>query len=129
MIRGSLRVLGLPTVLILTALFLIGCASNKRKPTEAQVQFAAGQEEAFAMLTRNGIYVVRVVGPFKRPVLPWHEGLTLTQVILEAGYMEQRDPAQIIIQRGPAAEPVDPSSLLGGEDVPVQAGDVIHVLP
>lgn len=129
MIRGFLWAMGATTIWILIAAVMSGCASNNRKPTEAQVQFAAGQEDAFAMLARSGIYVVRVVGPFKRPVLPWHEGLTLTQVILEAGYMEQKDPAQIIIQRGPAAEPIDPSRLLTGEDVPVQAGDVIHVLP
>jgi hypothetical protein len=115
--------------LALALVTVTGCATRDVRPTEAQRQFAAGQEEAFAMLQRSGIAVVRVVGPFERPVVLWRPGLTLAEVLLSARYLEQRNPSQIIIQRGPTAIPVDPSILLRGEDVPVEGGDVVRVFP
>jgi hypothetical protein len=114
---------------ILTALVVTGCATDPHKPTAAQAQFAAGQEDAFAMLQRSGIQVVRMVGPFQRPVLPWRHGMTLAQAILEAGYLDPKAPATILIQRGPKAVPINPNTLLQGEDVPVEAGDAVHVFP
>ena len=113
----------------LVALALAGCASKDHKTTEAQRHFSAGQEETFAMLQRSGIEVIRVTGPFQRPVVLWRQEMTLAQVILEAGYLEPGDPNQIIIQRGPTTLPIDPAILLRGEDVPVEPRDVIHVVP
>jgi len=117
--------------LAVVALHLVGgCASSQNKgPTEAQRQFAAGQEQAFAMLQQSGILVVRVVGPFEIPVVEWHDGMTLAEVILAAGYLEPHDPTQLLIQRGPTSLTIHPDLLLRGEDVPVEGGDVIHVLP
>jgi hypothetical protein len=114
---------------ILAALTLAGCATDRHKPTAAQTHFAAGQEEAFALLQRSGIQVVRMIGPFQRPVLPWRSGMTLAEAILESGYLDEKPPATILIQRGPAAVPVDPTTLLQGGDVPIEAGDAIHILP
>lgn len=81
------------------------------------------------MLQQSGIDVVRIVGPFERPVVQWRPEMTLAEVILVAGYLDPRDPAQIFIQRGPTALTVDTGALLSGEDIPVESGDVIHVLP
>jgi hypothetical protein len=114
-------------VLLIAA--LLGCASSDRQRRDAQQHFIAGQEEAFAALQRSGIRIVRVAGPFQRPIVPWHEGMTLAQVILAAGYLEPRDPSQILIQRGPTALSIDPGKLLRGEDVPVESGDIIRVTP
>ena len=124
--RMPLQALGL---VILPALVLPGCATDPRKPTAEQTQFAAGQEDAFAMLQRSGIQVVRMMGPFQRPVLQWRHGMTLAQAILEAGYLDPKAPATILIQRGPTAMPVNPNTLLQGEDVSVEAGDAVHVFP
>ena len=116
--------------LIASAVLLSGCASKpKGGPTEAQQHFVAGQEEAFSMLQRSGIPLVRVLGPFERPVVQWQEGMTLSQVILTAGYLEVQDPSQILIQRGAQAFEIVPGRLLSGEDIPVESGDMIHVLP
>jgi len=106
-----------------------GCASHQPPMTDAQRQFMAGQEEAFAMLQRSGIAIVRVDGPFQRPVLLWHEGMTVGEVILQAGYLDEHEPKKILIQRGASVLEVDPDSLLQGKDTPVASGDVIHVLP
>ena len=115
---------------LMIPLMLNGCASDRSdQQTEAQRQFLAGQDEAFAILERSGVPVVRVAGPFERPVIQWQEDMTLAQAILAAGYLDNRDPGQIIIQRGPTALNIDPAILLQGEDVQVQSGDVIHVLP
>ena len=78
----------LTTMILLT----VGCASTKTDVAEAQRQFMAGQEEAFAMLQRSGIEIVRMIGPFQRPVVQWNPSLTLTETILAAGYLDTRDP-------------------------------------
>ena len=116
-------------VFFLMLLGLAGCASGKHRSKTAQTQFAAGQEEAFVMLQRSGIYVVRMVGAFQRPVVLWRDQMTLAEAILDAGYLAQNPPAQILIQRGLAVQRIAPETLLKGEDVPVEVGDVIHVLP
>jgi hypothetical protein len=69
------------------------------------------------------------MGPFERPVVQWRQKMTLAQVILTAGYLDTREPGQILIQRGSGAFPVDPGTLLSGKDVSVEPGDVIHVHP
>jgi len=106
-----------------------GCGTGAHKPIRAELQFAAGQEDAFAMLQQSGIFVIRFVGPFERPVVMWHEEMTLAEAILQAGYMSQQDPAQIIIRRNATAVTIDPRQLLEGEHVAVESGDVIQVLP
>ncbi len=113
----------------IAAICLSGCASNQGRPTEAQRHFAAGQESMITMLQQSGIALIRIVGPFQRPVLPWTPDMTLAEVILQAGYLESRQPAQILIQRGPTTLTIAPSDLLQGKDVPVESGDVIHVYP
>ncbi|MCU0770572.1 MAG: hypothetical protein MUE94_02215 [Verrucomicrobia bacterium] len=127
--KGRLIVKGWRLALALGFLCLAGCASKGKHPTPAQQQFAAGQESAFMMLQQSGVSVVRVVGPFQRPILGWTAGMTVSQVILEAGYLESRQPSRILIQRGPTALTVDPSQLLEGQDAAVEPGDVIHVFP
>jgi hypothetical protein len=111
------------------ALVLSGCASSQPDPAEEKRAFDAGLAEAFAMLQESGIEIVRIVGPFERPVVQWRPDMTLAQVILAAGYLDTRDPAQIFILRQGTAIPVDPSELLNGQDTPVESGDVVHVLP
>jgi len=108
---------------------LAGCATHPGQVTEAQRQFNAGREEAFAMLQRSGIAVVRAVGPFERPVVLWHKGMTVGEVILQAGYLDKNAPREILIQRGPTALEVNPADLLQGNDAAVEAGDIVHVLP
>lgn len=114
---------------LLVAASLTACVSGKRGGTTEHEEFLAGQEEAFNMLERSGIAVVRVVGPFQHPVVTWREGLTVSEVILEAGYLETRDPTQILVQRSGTVMAVDPESLLLGRDLAVESGDVVHVLP
>ena len=69
--------------------------------------------------------IVTVVGPVKTPSLPWTEGLTLAKAIVNAGYQSLTDPRQIMIVRNGQAVPVDPKSLLAGQDVPLLPGDMV----
>lgn len=71
--------------------------------------------------------VVTFIGQVQNPTLPWSEGLTLSRAIVSAGY-NGKDPKQIFIVRGGQAVPVDPKQLLKGEDVPLQAGDLVQIL-
>ena len=83
------------------ALVASGCASSKDKQSdEARGHFIAGQEEAFATMQRSGILLVRLIGPFQRPVILWQPEMTLAEAIVDAGYLENQDPSQILIQRG-----------------------------
>jgi len=108
---------------------LAGCSPEHRKNAQTRSDFLAGQEDAFSMLQRSGIQIVRLVGPFERPVVLWRDGMTLAQAIVAGGYQEARNPAEILIQRGPTALHVSPDDLVGGHDLPLESGDVIVVLP
>jgi hypothetical protein len=121
----------LPILLTLVGIMAmpVGCTTSARDPTEAQRHFMAGQEEAFAMIQRSGIRIVRIIGPVQRPVIEWQQDMTVAEVILAAGYLETSDPSQILIQRGAQFFEVDLTQLLAGESVPIEPGDVIRVVP
>ena len=70
--------------------------------------------------------MVTFIGQVRNPSIPWTEGLTLARAIINAGYMG-KDPQQIMIVRNSQAVPVDPKALLAGEDIPLQAGDLIQI--
>jgi len=70
---------------------------------------------------------VLVRGPVQRDAVPWREGLTLAQAIVEAVYTSPQDPVAISITRGNRIIPVDLNELLRGIDIPVELGDVIDI--
>jgi hypothetical protein len=110
-------------------LFWSGCVSKKKANADAHAAFMAGQQQA--MMARapqpagNAVTVVTVVGPVHTPSLPWTQDLTLAKAIINAGYDSAVDPKQIMIVRNGQAIPVDPKSLLAGQDVPLLPGDMI----
>lgn len=71
--------------------------------------------------------VVTFIGPVRNPTVPWADGLTLAKAILAAGYEPATDPRQIMIVRNGQAIPIDPKTLLGGEDTPLVAGDLVQI--
>ena len=70
--------------------------------------------------------VVTFIGQVQNPSILWVEGLTLARAIINAGYLG-KDPRQIVIVRNGQAVPVEPKALLQGEDIPLQAGDLIQI--
>ena len=107
-------------------LFSSGCVSKKKANADAHAAFMAGQQQAMmARAPQPAGNVVTVVGPVHTPSLPWTQDLTLAKAIINAGYDSAVDPKQIMIVRNGQAIPVDPKSLLAGQDVPLMPGDMI----
>jgi hypothetical protein len=63
----------------------------------------------------------------RKPYVPWTPDLTLAKALVEGEYTGASDPTEIYIVRGGLARPVDPAKLTSGEDIQLQAGDVVQV--
>ena len=111
---------------LLLALGLAGCTSNSNAKAQAREAFVAGQQQALARMLQARAPNVTLLGPVHNPVMPWTEDLTLAKAIVAAGYYGRTDPKGIVIHRNGQEMPVDPKQLLSGEDVPLQAGDVVE---
>ena|SRR5947209_4357080 len=113
-------------VLGFSLFFLTGCLTKAKAREQARAAFIAGQQSAMMRLSQQKP-VVTFIAQVQIPSIPWTEGLTLARAIVNAGYTG-KDPKQIFIVRGGQAVPVDPKQLLSGEDVPLQAGDLVQIL-
>ena len=103
-----------------------GCVSKAEADQRVRAAYLAGQQQAIAQLQIRGA-IVTVSGEVRNNIVPWTPGLTLAQALLTAEYLGPSDPAEIIIRRGEELIRVDPKGLLGGEDVPLQARDIIEL--
>ncbi len=110
----------------LALLLAAGCVSkesareNSRRAFEAGVQ--QGRKDAEVRLTS-----VFIRGPVQQPTIPWRDGLTVAQAIVEAVYNARQDPQAMSITRGNRIIPVDLALLLQGVDPPLEAGDIIDI--
>jgi hypothetical protein len=119
-----------PSWLAMAGLVLLcGCASQTRRQAEIDAAFQAGQEAAYELMGQSGIPVVRMVGPFQRGVILWRNDLTLAEAFLEAGYQLEKAPSQILVHRGRNVQPVNASRLLTGNDVLLDPGITVRVVP
>jgi len=119
-------------LLLLTVAFA-GCVSKSKAQNRERAAFIRGQQEAMVrmqqMQTQGKGPCVTVNGEVRTHVVPWTEGMTLAKALLAADYIGSADPAQIIILRNGVGKRVEPRQLLSGEDIPLQPGDVVHLLP
>jgi hypothetical protein len=110
----------------MSVIFSTGCVSKSKAQADARAAFMAGQQQGMIARTpQPGHNVVTLVGPVRTPSLTWTQDLTLAKAIVDAGYESAVDPKQIMIVRNGQAIPVDPQSLLAGQDVPLLPGDMI----
>ncbi len=110
---------------------LAGCVSKSQAREQARIAYLAGQRDTIMRMQQQQPQqprgpTVTIIGPVNAPVVMWVEGLTLSRAILRAGYNSQDDPKNITIRRADQVIQIDPTSLLRGQDVPLQAGDVIE---
>jgi len=107
-------------------LLAVGCVSKQAADDQARRAFDAGMQqgrkEAEVRLTQ-----VLIRGPVQQPAVPWRDGLTLAQAIVEAVYTAAKDPVAISITRNNRVLPVNLDELLRGVDIPLLAGDVIDI--
>ena len=73
--------------------------------------------------------IVTVTGEVRNSIIPWTEGLTLAKAIVAADYTAYMAPRIIrVIREGQTTE-IKPSALLNREDMPLQPGDSIQLVP
>ncbi len=113
--------------LLMLPVLLSGCVTKAKAREQAHAAFMAGQQSAMMRMSQPQKPVVTFIGQVQAPTIPWTEGLTLARAIVSAGYTG-KDPRQIMIVRGGQAVPVDPKQLLNGEDIPLQAGDLVQIV-
>ena len=101
--------------------------TKSKARAEAQKAFLAGQQQATIRMSQPHQPVVTFIGPVRNPMVTWSQDLTLAKAILAAGYQPPSDPKQIMIVRNGQAIPVDPRTLLAGEDIPLVAGDLVQI--
>ena len=96
-----------------------------------QRAYMAGQQAATAQMEQQiqqaSAPQVRMIGTVKNPVVPWYQGLTLGRALVDSQYQNPANPTSITIYRAGNAIPIDPQSLLRGEDCPLYPSDVVVI--
>lgn len=112
--------------LILLGVVAVGCVSKKEMQAKQQAAFLAGQQQGAAMQAHATS--IWVMGNVRNPNIPYTEGLTLRQALIQANYLGQGDPNQIIVMRnGSQPTTVSSQDLLSGFDMPLMAGDRVQI--
>jgi hypothetical protein len=76
----------------------------------------------------RGELIVSFQGPVRNPVVPWTEGLKLSQALDAAQYLERNTPIAIFLIRNGTRTYISPRRLLSGTQDPVlQPDDVIEI--
>jgi hypothetical protein len=114
---------------LLLALALAGCTTRSKANKQSREAFAAGQRQGLAQVADAQRVNIRFVGPVRQPEIPWAEGLTLAQAIAVADYVDARNPRAIVIIRQGRRIPIEPETLLRGEDLPLEPGDTVEIHP
>jgi hypothetical protein len=132
--------------LSLCCIGLTGCVTKSAAEAKARDAYLAGQREAYTRMQQQppGMQgaqpaqsqqsaqpqqsTVSIDGPVANPTVPWTPGLTLSQALITANYTADAAPIDILIVRNRVATRVDVSKLLSGQDTPLQAGDVVHLV-
>ncbi len=118
--------LSLAGIIVLGAAF--GCISKSKADAQAREAYQAGQRDAQTRMAQQPqVPSVTILGDVKNHAIPWTQDLTVAKAILAAGYSARTDPTDIVIVRDGKGTKVDPQKLLAGEDVPLQAGDVVAI--
>ena len=115
--------------LLLSLLTTAGCVSKSKAKAEAQAAFLAGQQQALTQMSDPRRINIRILGPVRYPEITWAEGLTLSQVITDADYLDKNTPREIVIVRPRGRFPIDPQALLQGEIFPMEPGDLVEIRP
>ena len=112
---------------LLIAIAVTGCTTKTKARDRARAAFVAGQHQALARMMQPHEPSITVVGHVRNPVIPWTEDLTVARAVVSAGYFGSVDPSVILIVRNGQEIRIEPRQLLSGEDIPLQAGDIVEI--
>jgi hypothetical protein len=110
---------------VLAAMMLAGCVSGPTTVTSEPADNGAGQAQSAP--AKPGSQTVTVTGNVARHVIPWQDGLTLSQAFAMAGYQGVANPAQLAIQRKGQMGVFVNFQDLNGQDMLLNAGDQIEI--
>jgi len=120
-----------PAIVVLLSILLLsatGCETKSRARLEAQQAYVQGQEQALAQ-SRPKPQIVTVTGPVRNSIIPWTDELTLSAAYMAAEYTGYIRPRIIRVTRDGQTVEMKFSALLNGQDLTLQAGDTIQVVP
>jgi hypothetical protein len=104
--------------------------SKKQAQLQARQAYLAGQAQAARQWQAQQPPEVVVRGPVRNPVVPWTDGLTLAQAIVDADYTGYMNPMLIrVIRNGQLVEETKGIDLLHHHDFPLEPGDIVDVVP
>ena len=112
--------------LCVLAISITGCTTKSAANAQAQKAYIAGQRQAFEQALQSQSSVT-ILGPVRNQHIPWTEDLTLAKALVAAEFYSRTNPSEILIVRQGRAIPVDVTQLLAGQDVPLQAGDLVNI--
>jgi hypothetical protein len=115
-------------ILFLT-LAACGCVTKSAARLQQQNAFLAGQNAILRQQQAAQTASVTVLGPVQNPTVPWVAGLTLAQAVATANYLHPNEPKVVILTHQGESVTLDPQVLLGGPDIPLEAGDVVEIRP
>jgi len=116
-------------VILVMILAVSGCTTNSAARLKEQNAFLAGQNAALRQQAQSASVspAVSVSGPVEKASVPWVAGLTLTQAIATAKYLDPNDPQEIILTRQGESAKLNPAVLLNGTVILLEAGDVVEI--
>jgi hypothetical protein len=115
---------------ILLLFVFAGCVSKNEADMQARNAYLAGQAQAAKQWQAQQPPQVVVRGPVRNPVVPWVEDLTLAKAIVDADYTGFMNPILVrVIRNGQIVEELRGIDLLHRQDFPLQAGDIVDIVP
>jgi hypothetical protein len=117
-------------IFTLLLLVLTGCETKKEAEMQAHEAYMEGQAQAAKQWQEQQPPQVFMRGPVRHPAIPWTNGLTLAQAIVAAEYTGYMNPIFIrVIRNGQMVEEMKGIDLLHHHDFPLEAGDVVDIVP
>ena len=120
--------------LLLAVLAGTGCVSRKKAREQAREAYLAGQQQATQQAARRAREeqgpVVFMQGPVRNPVVPWEEGMKLSEAIVKAEYTSFMNPMLVrVLRNGQVAGQFKGIDLLHHEDMALENGDTVLIVP
>jgi molybdopterin converting factor small subunit len=111
-----------------------GCASQKKARDQERQAYLAGQQQALMQAAQHARQqqgpAVFMQGPVRNQVVPWAEGLTLSQAIVQAEYTAFMNPLLVrVIRNGQIVAECKGIDLLHHQDMELQDGDTVLIVP
>jgi hypothetical protein len=106
-----------------------GCTTKSGARAQSRAAYNAGRAAAYQQVLEEQRTSIRVIGNVRNPEIPWADGMTLMQALVQADCIDSRNPGEIILIRHHQPTPVDVKALLKGEDMPLEPGDTIEIHP